>query len=268
MQQTEVSPPTQNPIWNATLTFAHVKGDSLMDRYIDIQLWDLVPHTESIFLGECNIELQQAFLDDRTLWCRLEDPKGLRGISMSKSPSVSPRGSIAAGGPGGGDVSRLLRRDYNMQRSTSDDVDSIGEGASLLHPDHAWIAGSRRGSSQSETMEVEVYQLGKDFSRSLPGSRRSSFQDADKNREDDMVPPPTTYLVGRRRSSVARRDPDEILKSLKQVRGELGRAMSLGTEQTSGSTGSIKRMGSRRKLILKSALLSLKLRISQFSTQA
>ncbi|EDW78735.2 uncharacterized protein Dwil_GK12542 [Drosophila willistoni] len=243
VQQTEVSRPTQNPIWNATLTFAHVKADSLMDRYIDIQLWDLVPHTESIFLGECNIELQQAFLDDQAIWCRLEDPKGLRGISISKSPSVSPRGSIATGaGAPCGDVTRLLRRDYNMQRSISDDVDSIGDGATLLHPDHAWIAGSRRGSSQSETMEVEVYQLGKDFSRSLPGSRRSSFQDAEQKRleEDAMATPPTSYLVGRRRSSVARRDPDEILKSLKAVRGELGRTMSLGQEQQH------KRMGSRR----------------------
>ncbi|XP_018795350.1 PREDICTED: regulating synaptic membrane exocytosis protein 1 [Bactrocera latifrons] len=239
VQQTEVSHPTQNPIWNATLTFQHINADSLMDRYIDIQLWDLVPHTESIFLGECSVELQQAFLDDRAIWCRLEDPKGLRGISMSKSPSVSPRGSIAAGCPGG-DVTRLLRRDYNMQRSISDDVDSIGDCTSLLHPDHAWVAGSRRGSSQSETLEVEVYQLGKDFSRSLPGSRRSSFQDPDKIREEDaMQPPPASYYVGRRRSSVARRDPDEILKSLKQVRGELGRAMSLGTEQQ-------KRPGSRR----------------------
>lgn len=153
-----------------------------MDRYIDIQLWDLVPHTESIFLGECSIELQQAFLDDQAIWCRLEDPKGLRGISISKSPSVSPRGSIAAGaGAPCGDVTRLLRRDYNMQRSISDDVDSIGDGTSLLHPDHAWIAGSRRGSSQSETMEVEVYQLGKDFaliaglaSIELPGCREES----------------------------------------------------------------------------------------------
>lgn len=61
-------------------------------------------------------------------------------------------------------------------------MDSIGECASLLHPDHAWVAGSRRGSSQSETLEVEVYQLGKDFSRSLPGSRRSSFQQQDKGK--------------------------------------------------------------------------------------
>uniref|UniRef100_A0A6P4FQE0 Regulating synaptic membrane exocytosis protein 2-like n=1 Tax=Drosophila rhopaloa TaxID=1041015 RepID=A0A6P4FQE0_DRORH len=83
VQQTEVSRPTQNPIWNATLTFGHVKADTLMDRYIDIQLWDLVPHTESIFLGECSIELQQAFLDDQAIWCRLDDMKGLRGISIS-----------------------------------------------------------------------------------------------------------------------------------------------------------------------------------------
>lgn len=65
---------------------------------------------------------------------------------------------------------------YQAQYPFLDEVDSIGECTSLLHPDHAWTAGSRRGSSQSETLEVEVYQLGKDFSRSLPGSRRSSFQ--------------------------------------------------------------------------------------------
>lgn len=47
---------------------------------------------------------------------------------------------------------------------------------SYLHPDHAYVSGSRRGSSQSEQLEVETYQLSEDFSRSLPGSRRSSFQ--------------------------------------------------------------------------------------------
>lgn len=53
----------------------------------------------------------------------------------------------------------------------------VTEGAyGLLHPDHAYLAGSRRGSSQSEQLEVEPYQLNRDFSRSLPGSRRSSFQ--------------------------------------------------------------------------------------------
>ncbi|XP_055376753.1 uncharacterized protein LOC129608970 isoform X2 [Condylostylus longicornis] len=220
--QTEVSRPTQNPIWNATLTFGHISAENLMDRYIEIQLWDLVPHTESIFLGECNVELQKAFLEDRALWCRLEDPKGLRACSISKSTNVSPRGSLVSA-----DISRLIRRcDYTQQRSISDDVDSIGDGTSLLHPDHAYIAGSRRGSSQSEQLEVEVYQLGRDFSRSLPGSRRSSFQDRDENKDDDMMPP-ASYMCGRRRSSIARRDPDEILRSLKQVRGELGRAMSL-----------------------------------------
>ena len=52
-----------------------------------------------------------------------------------------------------------------------------GDGTyGLLHPDHAYLAGSRRGSSQSEQLDVEQYQLNQTFSKSLPGSRRSSFQ--------------------------------------------------------------------------------------------
>lgn len=196
-----------------------------MDRYIEIELWDLVPHGDPVFLGECNVDLQKAFLDDRAVWHRLEDPHSLRGIVFSKTPSASPRGSI------GGDLNRLNRHaNYSSFRSMSDDVDSIGDGTSLLHPDAAWVAGSRRGSSQSETLEVEVYQLGKDFSRSLPGSRRSSFQDREENKdvvEVVAVPPPPTYNRDRRRSSCVRRDPDEIMRSLKAVKGELGRTMSL-----------------------------------------
>ncbi|KAI4471951.1 regulating synaptic membrane exocytosis protein [Holotrichia oblita] len=116
--QTEVAPPSQNPIWNANLSFPGVPGTS-------------------------------------------------------------------------------RRTDFGNQRSISDDVDSIGECASLLHPDHAW--GSRRGSSQSEQLEVEVYQLGKDFSRSLPGSRRSSFQSPQEQSQEELPaipPPPATPEIG------------------------------------------------------------------------
>lgn len=206
-----------------------------MDRCIEICLWDLVPQCEPVFLGETNVLLEKAFLDDRAVWYRLEDPKGLRGQTMPRTPSASPRGSFS----GVGDVSRFMRRnDYGMQRSVSDDVDSIGDGTSLLHPDHAWVAGSRRGSSQSETLEVETYQLGKDFSRSLPGSRRSSFQDQEK-KPGEATPP--VYVSGRRRSSTIRKDPDEILRNLKQVKGELGRTMSLSRETE------VKRTPSRSK---------------------
>lgn len=210
-----------------------------MDKMLEVTLWDLIPSHEHAFLGECSIDLQKAFLDDRAIWCRLEDPRQLRG----KSPHTSPRGSI------GGKPNIILsgfvfettfflagtnkRSDFGNQRSISDDVDSIGECASLLHPDHAW--GSRRGSSQSEQLEVEVYQLGKDFSRSLPGSRRSSFQSPQEQSQEDVpaVPPPTSYSRDRRRSSCTRilRDPDEILKSLKAVKGELGRTMSFVGEK-------------------------------------
>ncbi|KAF5277056.1 hypothetical protein FQA39_LY06294 [Lamprigera yunnana] len=229
--QTEVAPASQNPIWNANLSFPGVPGDELMERSLDITLWDLIPQTEPVFLGECSVDLQKAFLDDRAVWCRLEDPRQMRG----KSPHTSPRGSIAG----------LTRRgDFISQRSASDDVDSIGECASLLHPDHAW--GSRRGSSQSEQLEVEVYQLGKDFSKSLPGSRRSSFQSGQEpcDVEQPAVPPPASYSRDRRRSSCTRmlRDPEEILRSLKAVKGELGRTMSFSVDKkhrrsTSGPSG-------------------------------
>ncbi|RZC41585.1 regulating synaptic membrane exocytosis protein 2, partial [Asbolus verrucosus] len=218
--QTEVAPASQNPIWNANLSFPGVPGEELMERVLEITLWDLIPHNEHAFLGECSVDLQKAFLDDRAVWCRLEDPRQLRG----KSPHTSPRSSIAGAGK---------RNDFGNQRSISDDVDSIGECASLLHPDHAW--GSRRGSSQSEQLEVEVYQLGKDFSRSLPGSRRSSFQSAQEQAEQEApaAPPPPSYSRDRRRSSCTRmlRDPEEILKSLKAVKGELGRTMSLSADK-------------------------------------
>jgi hypothetical protein len=152
-------------------------------------------------------------------------------VTLSKCQyfNPSPRNSFSSFATG--DVSRFIRRnDYSVQRSSSQsDCDSIGEGASLLHPDHAYFGmSSRRGSSQSETLEIEAYQLNKDFSKSLPGSRRSSFQDQEKRMMEGMGTPPTN--IARRRSSCVRKDPDEILKSLKLVRGELGRTMSLCRE--------------------------------------
>lgn len=228
--QTEVSIPSQNPIWNATISFDIGSGQNLIDRSIGIALWDLVPQTESVFLGECTVDLQKAFLDDRAVWYRLEDPKGLRAQTIAKcniSFNVSPRGSMTSMTHLSGDVSRFIKRnDYGFQRSVSDDCDSIGESSSLLHPDTAWLGSSRRGSSQSETLEIETYQLGKDFSKSLPGSRRSSFQDPEK-KSGEITP---VIIPTRRRSSCIRKDPDEILRSLKQVRGELGRTMSLQRE--------------------------------------
>jgi C2 domain len=224
-----VSVPNQSPIWNETISFDIGNGSNLIDRSIELALWDLVPQTESVFLGECSVDLQKAFLDDRAVWYRLEDPKNLRSQTLSKcysSYNFSPRGSATLLS---GDVSRFIRRnDYGFQRSVSDDCDSIGESTSLLHPDTAWLGSSRRGSSQSETLEIETYQLGKDFSKSLPGSRRSSFQDPEKKGSGDITP--VNLNISRRRSSCIRKDPDEILRSLKAVRGELGRTMSLSRE--------------------------------------
>ncbi|XP_061378344.1 regulating synaptic membrane exocytosis protein 1 [Danaus plexippus] len=212
--ETDPASASCSPVWNATLGFGGLTADLLAGRALELTLWDACPGIDPVLIGECTMELEKAFAEERAVWWTLEE----RG---TRSANASPRGSLTG--------ARALRRgDFASQRSVSDDVDSIGECASLLHPDHAWVAGSRRGSSQSETLEVEVYQLGKDFSRSLPGSRRSSFQQQDK---DGVPESPVCSRRERRRSSCVRRDPDDILRSLRAVKGELGRTLSL-----SGST--------------------------------
>ncbi|XP_075978855.1 regulating synaptic membrane exocytosis protein fife isoform X2 [Anticarsia gemmatalis] len=217
--ETDPASASCSPVWNATLSFGGLTADLLAGRALELTLWDACPGIEPVLIGECIMELEKAFAEERAVWWTLEE----RG---PRSANASPRGSLTG--------ARALRRgDFASQRSVSDDVDSIGECASLLHPDHAWVGGSRRGSSQSETLEVEVYQLGKDFSRSLPGSRRSSFQQQEKEAGDasPSMAAAASRRNERRRSSCVRRDPDDILRSLRAVKGELGRTLSL-----SGST--------------------------------
>ncbi|KAL2712255.1 regulating synaptic membrane exocytosis protein 2 isoform X1, partial [Vespula squamosa] len=238
--KTVVAEPTQNPIWNSTLLFPGVDGESLMDRAIEVSLWDYCPEGDNVFLGECTVDLQKALENDRAVWYRLEDPRGLRS---GKSPYCSPRGSLSM------EVAqRFLRKNELRERSYSDDTQSDSGSPELcfLHPDHAWHVNSRRGSSQSEQLEVEPYELNRDYSRSLPGSRRSSFQSqcgTDSKRgsmgEVDM-PIVVHYNRERRRSSCTRqmRDPEEILeglRTLKAAKGELNRTMSLTGDKRRGS---------------------------------
>ncbi|XP_075225744.1 regulating synaptic membrane exocytosis protein fife [Lycorma delicatula] len=212
--KTEVAEPSQNPIWNTTVELGNISGEQLMEKNVEVTLWDFRPDKEQVFLGECSVDLQKALLDDRPVWYRLEDPHQLRsGGSTRTSPRTSLANEL---------TQRLLlkgNRSFSEEKESDLELDTCG----FLHPDHAYTAGSRRGSSQSEQLEVETYQLNKDFSRSLPGSRRSSFQ-SPQNAEKADVPPPT-YNKERRRSSVCQRmrDPDEIYRSLKAVaKGEMG----------------------------------------------
>ncbi|RLU20232.1 hypothetical protein DMN91_006839 [Ooceraea biroi] len=249
--KTIVAEPTQKPIWNATLFFTGVDGESLMERAIEVTLWDYCPEGDNVFLGECTVDVQRALENDRAVWYRLEDPRGLR---TGKSPYCSPRGSLTM------DIAQRLLRKELRDRSYSDDTqsDSGSPEFCFLHPDQAWHGSSRRGSSQSEQLEVEPYELSRDYSRSLPGSRRSSFQSqggTDSKRgsmgEADM-PNVVYYNRDRRRSSFTRpmRDPEEILeglRSLKAVKGELNRTMSLSGDKRRSSSS---RRGERKDSVM------------------
>ena len=50
--KSDVAEPTQNPIWNATFDFTNVPGEELMERTIEVTLWDYCPDRDSIFLGK------------------------------------------------------------------------------------------------------------------------------------------------------------------------------------------------------------------------
>lgn len=67
--ETAVAEPSQKPIWNATLLFSGVDGESLMKRSIEVTLWDLCPNVEPVFLGECTVDLKRALENDRAVWC-------------------------------------------------------------------------------------------------------------------------------------------------------------------------------------------------------
>ncbi|KAG8227167.1 hypothetical protein J437_LFUL009861, partial [Ladona fulva] len=205
--RTEVAEATTNPIWNATFDFGGVNPEDLMESSLELALWDQFPPPDpDLFLGkvilrECSVELKRAVLEERPVWYRLEDPRGIRG---SRSPHVSPRGSLSTAPA---ELARrlLLRRgDFTSQRSFSDEAGGDASPptgtaptldsppTSLLHPDAAWAAltigtGRRRGSSQSEQLDVsgEGAVAPPDLSRSLPGSRRSSFQAAGQDKGID-----------------------------------------------------------------------------------
>lgn len=223
----------------------------MLKRHVEIELWDMVPHAEFVFLGVCTVDIQKALLDDGAIWCRLEEnnaPNSQTNLSLDSSSNakastlrpitlevskVSNKGNDWSKSVGEtGHITRLHRGEH-MRSSSSDDVDSIGDPSSLLHPDHAWTTGSRRGSSQSEQLNVEQYQLGKDYSHSLPGSRRSSFQDSQGNCDNsDSNIFNSLCLTGRRRSSCTRRDPhDEFSKSHKGSKSKLNRTLSASSSE-------------------------------------
>lgn len=49
--KTEVAEATQNPIWNTTLEIPNVSGEQLMEKTVEVTLWDYRPDKEQVFLG-------------------------------------------------------------------------------------------------------------------------------------------------------------------------------------------------------------------------
>jgi C2 domain. len=50
--KTDIAEPATNPIWNTTVEVANVSGDQLLDKTIEVTLWDSKPDKEQVFLGK------------------------------------------------------------------------------------------------------------------------------------------------------------------------------------------------------------------------
>lgn len=50
--KTEVAEPSQNPLWNTTVEIKNVSGEQLMDKTIEVSLWDARPDKDQVFLGK------------------------------------------------------------------------------------------------------------------------------------------------------------------------------------------------------------------------
>lgn len=49
--KTEIAGPAQSPIWNTTVEIKNVAGEQLMDKTMEVTLWDSRPDKEQVFLG-------------------------------------------------------------------------------------------------------------------------------------------------------------------------------------------------------------------------
>ncbi|GBP15320.1 Protein piccolo [Eumeta japonica] len=104
--ETDPASASCSPVWNATLGFGGLTADLLAGRALELTLWDACPGIDPVLIGECTMDLEKAFAEERAVWWTLEERGGTR------SAGASPRSSLTG--------ARALRRgDFASQRSVS-----------------------------------------------------------------------------------------------------------------------------------------------------
>ncbi|XP_022248529.1 uncharacterized protein LOC106464589, partial [Limulus polyphemus] len=66
--KTHVAEPTRSPEWNKTFIFPSVSSEELLDKSLEITVWDQSPSGSKTFLGETQIPLRRADLQDCPKW--------------------------------------------------------------------------------------------------------------------------------------------------------------------------------------------------------
>lgn len=53
--KTEIAEPSLNPIWNTTLEMPNVRSETLIEKQMEVTLYDYRPDKEDVILGKQNV---------------------------------------------------------------------------------------------------------------------------------------------------------------------------------------------------------------------
>ncbi|XP_067120671.1 regulating synaptic membrane exocytosis protein 2-like isoform X1 [Centruroides vittatus] len=185
--KTAVAEPTCNPEWSKTFIFPEVTSDDILESVFELSIWDHCPLGSNVFLGELQLPLRKADLQDCPEWYPLSTHQQTP-VALSPTHKITPP-SLVPSTPAHDIARRMLQRgteeysqsltydeikdesslppeNKNMQRSSSMDL-------TLLHPDDAWdrhptppSGGNQERKPSAPSVVTRV--------KSTPPSRRSS----------------------------------------------------------------------------------------------
>lgn len=119
-RKTCIAEPSINPEWNSVFVFADISPEDLMDKWLDITIWDAGVAENHYFLGETRIPFRQVDLQNTPRWYFLSSQ-----TLMLPSYKAGSTGSLVPSTPAHDMARQLLRRGAQREmlqsRSLTDD---------------------------------------------------------------------------------------------------------------------------------------------------
>ncbi|XP_022245248.1 regulating synaptic membrane exocytosis protein 1-like, partial [Limulus polyphemus] len=158
-RETKAADPGTTPEWNKTFIFPSISADKLLEKSLEVTVWDQSPTGQKILLGGTEIPLRKTDLSDCPEWYPLTSNQ-LPPSSPSSTQKTTPSG--------------MSGHDMTVRKTVNQSTD-VFHSFSVLHPEDAWNriqqtppdgASAHKSASPCESRS----------SRSTPPSRKNSMQ--------------------------------------------------------------------------------------------